>query len=297
MLSRTSWPLTNRDVRDKHLSCCNSVRSQSLLLKPDLKRSYESFDNSSKGLRPVDPIVSASAPIHEVVQSLLFNSSEVPVMRSENLRARTITDLERNSENQRAFNRVVTSPANQYIDSGGYANVEDLSSPGNFGGSPQCLETGHLFNPSGPFPGIWDIRLPELTIDENLLDREVCGLTSPHIDPFEYHRLKIIEYLDITCLATPFQLACFSVTNARLFFRAYFLRFHPASPILHIPTFDINLISTSLYFAMLIVGALYSGDAEKVDIIRSVWHFAESYVSAQAAVFPIFHLLIAGPSI
>ena len=49
---------------------------------------------------------------------------------------------------------------------------------------------------------------------------------------------------------------------------------------------------------MLIVGGLYSGDAEKVDIIRnSVWHFAESYVAAQAAVFLIFDFLIVGGSI
>ena len=238
-----------------------------------------------------------SASIHRDVQNIL--SSQVAVMESENMRTRTITNLERKPENQRTFDQVVTSPADNPIDTRAYVDVECLSWPDIFNSSsPQCLETGHLsFDPWGPFPGMWDLRLPELAIDEKVLDWELCVLSSPHIDPFEYHRLKIIEFLHAACLATSLQLACFSAANAKLFFRAYFLRFHPTSPILHIPTFDINQISTSLYFAMLIVGGLYSGDAEKVDIIRSVWHFAESYVSAQVAVFLIFDFLIVGGSI
>jgi len=69
-----------------------------------------------------------------------------------------------------------------------------------------------------------------------------------------------------------------------VFFHAYFRRFHPHSPFLHLPTFDIKSIPSELYFAMLLVGALHCGPEDKDEVINSLWSHAEAYVWAQATV-------------
>jgi len=141
---------------------------------------------------------SASAPIHGDLQNIL--SSQVPVMDFENLRTRTITNLERKPENQRTV--VTSQAADNSIDTRAYADVERLSWPDIFSSSPQCLETGHLsFDPWGPFPGMWDLRLPELAIDEKLpLVPTYRPIRIPPSQNYRISRRRMSGYLFTACM-------------------------------------------------------------------------------------------------
>jgi hypothetical protein len=166
-----------------------------------------------------------------------------------------------------------------------YSTLQDINEP-EAPNAPNSTEPDFGFDPwVAGFPGMVEGFSPVSIIDDTKLDWNFDGFSLNRLDPFEYHRLQIIEYLRNSCTTTPSQLACFSPANAKVFFHAYFRRFHPHSPFQHLPTFDISKISTSLYFAMLVLGALHCGEVGTDDVTRALWHPAESYVWSQATVY------------
>jgi len=139
----------------------------------------------------------------------------------------------------------------------------------------------------GGFPGmLQQLPISPLSvIDETNLDWAFDGFSLHQLDPFESRRLEILDYLKANG-ATPCQLGALGARNAKVFFHAYFRRFHPHSPFLHLPTFEIGRIPSGLYFAMLLVGALHCGEEDKDEVINSLWSHAEAYVWSQATVTP-----------
>jgi hypothetical protein len=138
-----------------------------------------------------------------------------------------------------------------------YSTLQDMTAPDSTNPSSQVLPDFNFDPLVGGFPGMVEPFSPKSTLDETTLDWNFDGFTLGQVDPFESRRLEIIEHLRVSCSATPCQLAVLSAQNAKVFFHAYFNRFHPHSPFLHVPTFDICKISTSKYFAMLVIGALH----------------------------------------
>jgi hypothetical protein len=134
------------------------------------------------------------------------------------------------------------------------------------------------------FPGMVESFSPQNTVDETKLDWDIdAGFSLSQIDPFEYHRLKVVEYLR-TCGLSQRELSFFSSSSVKLYFHAYFTRFNQHTPFMHMATFDVSKLSTSLYFAMLLLGALHCGEPETDEVMRSIWQYAESYVWAHANV-------------
>jgi hypothetical protein len=82
------------------------------------------------------------------------------------------------------------------------------------------------------------------------------------IDPFEAHRLTIHLHL----LQSEFgsrAIAWLSSQNIRQLLFTYFQNFHRHLPFLHIPTWDVATIPTSLFLSMIIVGAAYTEDGDR----------------------------------
>jgi hypothetical protein len=167
-----------------------------------------------------------------------------------------------------------------------YSTLQDMTAPDSTNPSAQLLPDFNFDPLVGGFPGMVEPFSPQSTVDETTLDWTFDGFSLSHLDPFESRRLEIIDYLRGSCNATPCQLAVLSARNVKVFFHAYFMRFHPHSPFLHTPTFDITKISTAKYFAMLVLGGLHCGEADKDDLFRSLWHSADQYCWLQAAVQP-----------
>ena len=165
-----------------------------------------------------------------------------------------------------------------------YSTLQDMTAPDSTNPSAQLLPDFNFDPLVGGFPGMVEPFSPQSTLDETTLDWNFDGFSLGQVDPFESRRLEIIDHLRASCGATPCQLAVLSARNAKVFFHAYFNRFHPHSPFLHIPTFDISKISTAKYFAMLVIGALHCGEADKDDMFRSLWHSADQYVWSHAVV-------------
>ena len=93
-----------------------------------------------------------------------------------------------------------------------------------------------------------------------------CEWASPisisKIDPFEAHRLTIHLHL----LQSEFgsrAIAWLSSQNVRQLLFTYFQNFHRHLPFLHIPTWDVATIPTSLFLSMIIVGAAYAEDGDR----------------------------------
>lgn len=154
---------------------------------------------------------------------------------------------------------------------------------------PSLPEPSLDFDPwVGGFPGMLQQLpvSPQSIIDETNLDWDFDGFSLAQLDPFESRRLEILEYIKNNG-GTACQLGALGAKNAKVFFHAYFRRFHPHSPFLHLPTFDIKVIPSELYFAMLLVGALHCRQEEKDEVVNSLWNHAEAYVWAQATVSPL----------
>jgi hypothetical protein len=134
----------------------------------------------------------------------------------------------------------------------------------------------------GGFPGMVEPFSPLSIRDEEKLDWEFEGFCLSHLDPFEYRRLKVIEYLQQRG-HTSSEIACLSSRNSKLFFHAFFRRFQPHSPLVHLPTFEIADLSVSLYFAILLLGALHCGEAESCKVL---WNSANDYCWECAKVCP-----------
>lgn len=123
---------------------------------------------------------------------------------------------------------------------------------------------------------------PPSTTDEEKLDWDFEGFCLSQLDPFEHRRLQVVDYL-CKCGHTSREIASLSARNSKLYFHGFFRVFQPHSPFIHLPTFDIAKTSTSLFFAILLLGAMHCGEAE---ICKGFWHSANSYVWKHAKVAP-----------
>jgi hypothetical protein len=149
------------------------------------------------------------------------------------------------------------------------------------------------------FPGMVESFSPKLAIEaigETSLNwEEIDGFSLDNLDPFEAHRVHIIDYLRRSGQTTSCQLTYFSAQKVRVYFHMYFVRFHRHSGFLHAPTFDVRKISTWLFFAVCLLGALHCGESDTIDAIKPIWPLADAMVSSQLQVFlqriPLFIFL------
>jgi hypothetical protein len=82
------------------------------------------------------------------------------------------------------------------------------------------------------------------------------------VDPLEAHRLAINQHL-VDSNVSADDIAWLSPSNIRLLLFAYFRHYHRHLPVLHIPTWDVANIPTSLFLAMIIIGSTYTDNAER----------------------------------
>jgi len=79
------------------------------------------------------------------------------------------------------------------------------------------------------------------------------------IDPFESHRLTITDHLSRSQLQRE-DVSWFTPTNIRRGLIAYFRHCHRHLPIIHLPTWDIATIPSSLVLVLVLLGSLYVSD-------------------------------------
>lgn len=77
------------------------------------------------------------------------------------------------------------------------------------------------------------------------------------IDPLESHRLVITDHLQCSQNALESDIAWLTLPHLRQSIIAYFRHCHRHLPIIHLPTWDIARIPTSLVFVQAIMGSLY----------------------------------------
>jgi Fungal Zn(2)-Cys(6) binuclear cluster domain len=121
-------------------------------------------------------------------------------------------------------------------------------------------------------------------------DWDFDAFSLEQLDPFESQRLCVVDYVRRAGSLTPGLASYLTPEKVKLYFRCYFGRFQDTAPFLHLPTFDVRKVSSSLFFAMLIAGGHHSGDAETIEAMRVLWPFAESFVTSHLQVLPV-HLI------
>lgn len=86
------------------------------------------------------------------------------------------------------------------------------------------------------------------------------GMSLMQISPLDAHRLQILKFLQESNQGSRRWDQWLSLDNMSLFLRSYFKSFHQHTPLLHLPFWNITATSTRLIFAMILMGAMYSGD-------------------------------------
>lgn len=99
------------------------------------------------------------------------------------------------------------------------------------------------------------IHPQRLSLDPGLV---APGLCLVQLDPLEYHRTAIVEYLSVGCSDVPEILSLSKSQTISMILNTYFLRHHLHTPIIHLPTFNVASASTSLVLAMSFVTASYT---------------------------------------
>lgn len=89
------------------------------------------------------------------------------------------------------------------------------------------------------------------------------GLGVAQLDPWEGHSISIISYLRSIGLDTENNRETLKKEQLVVFIRSYFVHFHQHTPLLHLPLWNIGTVSTSLVFAMSLIGAMYSNRPAK----------------------------------
>ena len=105
--------------------------------------------------------------------------------------------------------------------------------------------------------------LPDSTVDEQLCDWNSVSIAMNKIDPLEAHRLTINQHLLRSGNVSREDIAWLSPHNVREMIYCYFRHFHRHTPIVHLPTWDIATTPSSLLLAMILLGAVFSDNAEK----------------------------------
>lgn len=86
------------------------------------------------------------------------------------------------------------------------------------------------------------------------------GMSLMQISPLDAHRLQILKFLHDSNQGSRRWDHWLSLDNVSLFLSSYFKSFHQHTPLLHLPFWNITATSTRLIFAMILMGAMYSGD-------------------------------------
>lgn len=86
------------------------------------------------------------------------------------------------------------------------------------------------------------------------------GMSLMQISPLDAHRLQILKFLHESNQGSRRWDQWLSLDNVSLFIHSYFKSFHQHTPLLHLPFWNITATSTRLIFAMILMGAMYSGD-------------------------------------
>jgi hypothetical protein len=105
--------------------------------------------------------------------------------------------------------------------------------------------------------------LPDSTVDEQLCDWNSVSIAMNKIDPLEAHRLTINQHLLRSGKVSREDIAWLSPRNVREMVYCYFRHFHRHTPIVHLPTWDIATTPSSLLLAMILLGAVFSDNAER----------------------------------
>ena len=117
------------------------------------------------------------------------------------------------------------------------------------------------------------------------------GLSLAQLDPLEGHRKKIVGYLEEKGRCEQQDIDLLHRDTLNLFLYSYFDCFHRHTPLLHVPKWSIATTSTPLFFAMVLVGAMYAGDLKKFGrLARSLYGEAEAYAwdSGPASILHTF---------
>lgn len=104
----------------------------------------------------------------------------------------------------------------------------------------------------GSEPG--DLGLQSHQVWQNL----PSGLNIGQLDPLEGHRSVIIDFISHSNADLRRYDDFLSSERMRSFLWSYFTHFHDHTPILHLPTWTMATTSTTLIFAMVLIGAKYS---------------------------------------
>ncbi|KAH7124565.1 hypothetical protein EDB81DRAFT_208781 [Dactylonectria macrodidyma] len=89
-----------------------------------------------------------------------------------------------------------------------------------------------------------------------------AGIGLMQISPLEAHRSCILAFLRESNQRSSKWEQWFSLDNMSLFIRSYFKSFHQHTPLLHLASWSITTCRTSLVFAMLLMGAMYTENFE-----------------------------------
>ena len=84
------------------------------------------------------------------------------------------------------------------------------------------------------------------------------GLNIGQLDPLEGHRSVILDFISQSSAELRRYDDFLSSDRMRSFLWSYFTHFHDHTPILHLPTWTMATTSTTLIFAMVLIGAKYS---------------------------------------
>jgi hypothetical protein len=87
-----------------------------------------------------------------------------------------------------------------------------------------------------------------------------AAMSLMQISPLEAHQADILKCLRRTHQCTNEREQWLSLGNMSMFLKSYFAFFHQHTPLLHLPSWSTATTSTRLLFAMLLMGAMYSGD-------------------------------------
>lgn len=91
------------------------------------------------------------------------------------------------------------------------------------------------------------------------------GLNIGQLDPLEGHRSVILDFLQTSRSSGAHYHEVLSSEKLRMFLWSYFSHFHQHTPLLHLPRWSVATTSSSLLFAMALIGAKYSENIGQSD--------------------------------
>ncbi len=121
------------------------------------------------------------------------------------------------------------------------------------------------------------------------------GLNIGQLDPIEGHRAVILDFLQKSGLNCAQYHEVLSAEKVRMFIRSYFSYFQQHTPLLHLPRWSVATTSSSLLFAMVLIGAKYSVNIGQSDgISQELCEAANRFVWSSYQVRTPLQTIISG---